>query len=466
MGDLGKKKGFEFPNSILILFIIVVAMGLLTYLLPAGHFGKIVDPVSGVERVDADTFEFSARTPVSPFRFFVAVAEGFIEAGNVIFLIIFAYFWVFSVVGSGAFSAAINNLLGSKAKDSKIIIPISIIIFALAGSTYGEYETVYGLLPIFIAIAIALGYDAIVGICMSFVGVAVGFASATTNPFTIGVAQAIAELPIFSGLAFRWVIWVVFVTATIIFTMRYAARVKADPAKSVVYGLDFSAFDVKNYDTGEKLTTKHKVLLLGMVVTVASIVVGSLKLGWYINEMSGVFLISGIVTQLIARKRLNEIGNSLATAAAEMAAAVIVVGLSRTILVVLRSGNIIDTVIYGLYLPIKSAPTWLVSELMLVACTIVNFFIPSGSGAAAATMPILIPLGDLMSINRQITVLAYQFGDGYSNIIWPTVCAIVCGIAKVPFGKWFSFAIKLFGILFVLQVIVMAVASIINYGPF
>jgi len=451
-----------------MLFILICIVAVLTYILPAGQYGTIVDPVTKVTKVDAASFAFKANTPVTFFRLFVSIAQGFIDGAMIIFLIIFGYFWVFSVVGSGAISAGIHKLLGSKFKNSKLFIPASFIIFALAGSTYGEFETVYGLIPIFVALAIALGYDAIVGLCMSGMAVAVGFASATTNPFTIGIAQSIGELPIFSGLLYRWLVFVVFVVVCIYLVMRYADKVKRDPTKSIVYGEDYSTFNFVNTDAKEEPFTKlHKILLCGMVVTIAVIVYGSLRLNWYINEMSGVFLISGIVSQLIAGKKPNEIGDSLVKACAEMSVAIIIVGLSRTVLVILKSGNIIDTVIYGLYQPMKNAPTWLTGELMLIVQNIINFFIPSGSGQATAIMPIMIPLADLAHVNRQVAVLAYQFGDGYSNLLWPTAaCSIMCGIAKVPLGKWYKFFLPIFGVMFILQSIFVIAATIFGYGPF
>ena len=214
-------------------------------------------------------------------------------------------------------------------------------------------------------------------------------------------------------------------------------------------------------------TTTHKILLIGMILTIAMIVVGTLTLGWWIGEMSAVFLISGIVSQIIARKKAEDIAKCLITACAEMSVAVVVVGLSRTILSILTKGNIIDTVIYALYQPMKNAPTWLVGILMLVSQNIINFFIPSGSGQAAAIMPIMTPLADLAGINRQIAVLAYQFGDGYSNMLWPTAgCAVACGISRIPLGKWYKFFLPLFGLMFVLQAIFIIVAVLINYGPF
>ena len=459
------KRKFKFPSSILMLFFLIVFVMLLTYIIPAGQFNQIVNE-AGIKSVDPESFHFIDRTPVNPFRMFVAIQKGFISGASIIFLIVFGYFWVFSIVGSGAVGAAISKLLRSKAKDSKLFIPIVFLVFAIAGSTYGEFETVYGLIPIFIALCIAMGYDAIVGLSVCFVGVATGFASATTNPFTIGIAQSYADLPIFSGLLFRWIVFFSFCAVAIAYIMRYASRVKKNPKLSVVYDEDFSSFRVDTTDVGE-FTLTHKILLLGMVVTIGVIVYGSLKLGWWIAEMSGVFLISGIVSQIIARKKLEDIGKSLVTACSEMSIAIIVVGLSRTIIEILTAGNIIDTIIWSLFQPMKAAPKWIIGILMLVAQNIINFFIPSGSGQAAAIMPIMVPLSDLTGINRQIAVLAYQFGDGYSNMLWPTSgIVIACGIAKIPMGKWYKFFLKLFGVIFILQCIFIIIAVLTNYGPF
>ena len=358
----------------------------------------------------------------------------------------------------------INKLLNSKARDSKLFIPIVMIVFALAGSTYGEFETVYGLIPIFVALAIALGYDALVGLSMSAMAVAVGFASATTNPFTIGIAQSYADLPIFSGLLYRWIIFVVFVGVSILFVMRYAAKIKKDPTKSLVYGLDFSSFKVDT-ESHTEFTTRHKVLMVGMIVTVATIVVGSLKLGWYINEMAGVFIISGVLSSIIGGKGPEGIINNLTDSIKDMIVAIVVVGLSRTILIIMQEGVIIDSVVHGLSTLLNNLPGWLTAEMMLVVQNILNFFIPSGSGLAAAIMPIMVPLADLTDVNRQIAVLAYQFGDGYSNLIWPTAAAaIMCGIAKIPLGKWYRYFLPLFGIMFILQSFFIIFATVINYS--
>ena len=459
-----KKKKFQFPSSTLMLFSIIVVVTILTYIVPAGQYEYVLDEATGYNVVDGGSFAYVDQSPVNPFKLFVAIQEGFINGAQIIFLILFGYFWVYSVMQTGAFTAMINTLLNGRAKDSKLFVPIVMLVFALAGSTYGEFETVYGLIPIFVALAIALGYDAIVGMCMSGMAVAVGFASATTNPFTIGIAQTFGQLKMFSGLGYRWLIFVVFYLVAVALVMRYALKIKKDPTKSLLYGMDYSAFQVERDET-MKFTGKHKIIMLGMVVTVATIVYGSLELGWYINEMSAVFIISGIISSIIGGKRAEGICADLITSLSEMTVAMVVVGMSRAILVIMQNGVIIDTVIHGMNSMMDGLPAWGTGIAMLIVQNVLNFFIPSGSGQAAAIMPIMIPLADLSDLNRQIAVLAYQFGDGFSNLLWPTAsCTIMCGIAKIPMGKWYRFFLPIFAVFFVLQAAFIVIAVIMNYS--
>ena len=458
-----KKSKFHFPSGQLMLFIIIVLVAVLTYIIPAGKYEYVTDPNSDYTVVDGNSFRFIENSPVNPFQMFVAIQKGFIDGAMVVFLILFGYFWVYSITQTGAFNALIGTQMKSKAKDSKLFIPIIFIIFALAGSTYGEMDTVYGLLPIFIALSIALGYDAMVGLCMTGMAVVIGFASATTNPFTIGIAQAIGGLPIFSGLGFRWIIFFAFTSVGIFIVMRYAKKVKADPTKSTVYGLDFSMFEL-DLEGDIEFTPKRKLIMCGMVATIALIVTGSLQWGWYINEMSAVFIISGIITSLIDRKTPEQIVENMIKALGEMIGPMLVVGLSRAILVIMQEGMIIDSVIYGLSNMMQGLSKYGTAGMMLVAQNIVNFFIPSGSGQATAIMPIMIPLADLTGVSRQIAVLAYQFGDGFSNLLWPSgPIAILCSIAKIPLGRWYKFFIPVFAILFAMQLGFIFIAVAIGF---
>ena len=464
MSELEKKKKFSLPSTPVLLFLIIVVIMILTYIIPAGTYERVFDEASGRNVVDPASFQYVEQSPVNPWKMFVSIPDAFVEVGNIIFLIAFGFFWVYSVMQSGALTSAINKLLGSKAKDSKLFIPICMFIFAIAGSTYGELETVYGLVPIFVALAIALGYDAIVGLCMCFVGVATGFASATTNAFTIGVAQSIAELPIFSGLAYRWIIFIVQYVVMTALVMRYASKIKKDPEKSLVKDCDFSSFELERVENVD-FTAKQKVILISMIFTVATIVYGSLKLGFWINEMSAVFIISALIISIIAGFKPEQVKDNLLTAFKEMAIGMVVVGLARAILIIMQNGVIIDTVVHGLASVTAGLGRMGSAIGMLVAQNIINFFIPSGSGQATAIMPIMVPLGDLAGVTRQVTVLAYQFGDGYSNMLWPTCSvATMCGIGKIPLDRWYKFFIPVYAVCFCVQVILLIIAVAIGYA--
>ncbi|MCR4805064.1 MAG: AbgT family transporter [Clostridia bacterium] len=464
MSELEKKKKFSLPSTPVLLFLIIVVIMILTYIVPAGTYERVFDEASGRNVVDPASFQYVEQSPVNPWKMFVSIPDAFVEVGNIIFLIAFGFFWVYSVMQSGALTSAINKLLGSKAKDSKLFIPICMFIFAIAGSTYGELETVYGLVPIFVALAIALGYDAIVGLCMCFVGVATGFASATTNAFTIGVAQSIAELPIFSGLIYRWIIFFVQYAVMTFMVMRYANKVKKNPEASYVKDCDFSSFELERVENVE-FTAKQKIILVSMIFTVATIVYGSLKLGFWINEMSAVFIISALIISIIAGFKPEQIKDNLLTAFKEMAIGMVVVGLARAILIIMQNGVIIDTVVHGLATVTAGLGRMGSAIGMLVAQNIINFFIPSGSGQATAIMPIMVPLGDLAGVTRQVTVLAYQFGDGYSNMLWPTCSvATMCGIGKIPLDRWYKFFIPVYAVCFCVQVILLIIAVMIGYA--
>lgn len=464
-----QKKDFSFPSATIILFIIILVMTICTWIIPPGNFTRIKNQESGITAVDAASYTMAEKaTPVGPFNMFLSIQKGFVESGNIIFLIFFGYFYVFSITKTGTLHAAIGALLKKLNGRESLLIPIFMTIFALAGSTYGEMDTVYGLIPIFVGVAIAIGYDAMVGLAMSGMAVAVGFASATTNPFTIGIAQSIAELPIFSGLLLRCVVFVIFLGVSIWWTLRYAARIKVDPTQSLVYGIDMGSMEIdRNALHAMDFTAKRKFTLLFLFSTILFIVYSTLKLGWYLNEMAAVFLMSGVIISIIWKFKPDDIGKNLIQSCSEVMIGAITVGLSRAVMVVMREGNILDSIVYCMYQPLQHMPKWLAAEGMLIFQNIMNFFIKSGSGQATAVMPIMVPLADLVGVSRQVAVLAFQFGDGYSNLLWPT-CSIVImvSIARIPMGKWYKFFLPLFGIMFVLQAAFIAIAVAINYGPF
>jgi len=467
MENSKKKKKFKFPHTYTLIFCILVIVAVMTYIVPAGNYDTIIDPETGASTLDPTSFRYVDQTPVGFFDLFLSIQKGMVQGSNIIFLIIFAYYSVYTITKTGSLHGGINVLLKKLNGKEFLAIPIFMVIFAIAGSTYGEWDTIYGLIPIFVGLAIALGYDAIVGLAMSGLAVSMGFASATTNPFTIGIAQSIAELPLFSGLGFRVLIFVVFVGTSIIWTMRYASKIKKNPELSLMKGISVGNLEIDRAELDKtEFTTKRKVTLLIFLATIILIVYTSLELGWYLDEMSALFLLCGLVVSVLWGYGPDEIIKNLLDATCEIISAALVIGISRAVVVVLTEGNILDTIIYSLAKPLSSFPSWLAAEGMLVFQNIMNFFIPSGSGLATTVMPIMSPLADLVGVNRQVAVLAFQFGDGYSNLIYPTGAAVMAGIAKVPLDKWYKFFIPLFGVLAVLQVLFIYIATVMNYGPF
>ena len=311
-----------------------------------------------------------------------------------------------------------------------------------------------------------MGYDAIVGMSVVAMGCGLGFAAAFMNPFTVGVAQRIAELPLFSGLALRVVSWFVFVTMGAIWLMRYSAMIKKDPKKSLMYGIDVGSLALDHNElVTSKFTSRNKMVLITLFIGMAFLVWGVLTRGWYFDELCGLLLITGCACGLVNGWGPSKIAQVFIEAWKDIIFGACVVGISRGVLVVMQQGQIIDTVIYTLAAPLALFPKWVAAEGMLFVQTLINFFIPSGSGQAATTMPIMAPLSDILHIPRQVAVLAFQYGDGFSNILWPTTnLPVMCSLAKVPIEKWWKYFIPFFLILYLVQMVFMFVAVMINYS--
>ncbi len=463
-----KKYNFKIPHTYIIIGIIIVFAMVLTWIVPAGQFDRTEDPDTGRTIVIPDSYHRVEQSPIGPFDLFIAIHQGMVESSDIIFFIFFAYGFVYMQIKTGAFDGAVGALLRKTSGKEKYIIPAFMILFGVCGSTFGMYEETYGLLPAFIGIAIALGYDGLVGGAIVVVGVATGFAAATFNPFTIGVAQGIAQLPLFSGYEFRAIIFVAFMALAIWYVMRYASKVKTNPELSIVKDVKFSVAEGRSRDElmNTSFTTRHKISMLLFIITIILIIFGTIKLGWYIGELAGLFIIMMIITGLVGGFNMDQIAECFVEAVSNVVFGALVVGLARAILVIMENGNIIDTVVYALANSVAGLSTWLAAEGMLIVQNLINFFIPSGSGQAATAMPIMSPLADMLGIKRQIAVLAFQFGDGFSNMFWPTAVATECGLMGLPIEKWYKFVTPLFGLMFLLQVIFIAIAVAIGFGPF
>lgn len=460
-----EKKKFELPHIYVLLSAIIIVCTILTWILPTGEFIRKANE-AGIEVAVPGTYHLIDRSPVGFFDMVQSFYKGMVDAGPVIFFVFISFSSIGLILETGAINGLIASILrNSKDKTQIMIIPIFITLIGVASSTIGVFEEMMPFIPVFAGICVAMGYDAIVGMSIVALGTAIGYSGAVVNPFTVGMAQSIAGLPQLSGAWYRIVCHIVLVIVASIYTIRYAHKVKNDSTKSFVYGdsnkHELTSDELANYKFG----IREKLVLLILATGIGVIVYGSYNYGWYFNETNAIFLLMGISSALVMGWNFTKIAENISKSFTDVAMACMMIGIARGILIVLKDGNIIDTIVYGLSIPLSYLPKVLMGPAMLIFQSLLNFFIPSGSGQAVTSMPIMAPLADLLGISRQVSVLAFQFGDGFSNIIWPTAFApIVCGIAGVKLEKWWKFVLPLFGLIVIAQSLLLMVAIIINYA--
>ncbi|MDR1378664.1 MAG: YfcC family protein [Synergistaceae bacterium] len=460
-----EKKGFKLPHIFVLLTGIIILCSVASWVLPAGEFERATNE-AGRTIVVAGTYHTVASTPVGIFATVRAIYGGMVDAAGVVFFVFIAYASISILISTGAFNGLVSGLLRVfEGKARVAIIPIFILILGIASSTIGLFEEALPFVPIFVGIAIAMGYDAIVGMAIVGLGVGLGYSGAVMNPFTVGIAQSIAELPPMSGAAYRAVCHLSMVVVASLYTIRYALKIQADPTKSLVYGEDFSrlAMDEKTLAT-HPFGIKEKLVLLVFAAGIVSIVYGAKVYGWYFEEICAVFLLMAAAAAVIMGWGPNIFAEKMVAGLSDITMACMMIGLARGILVVLREGHIIDTVVYGMSIPLSNLSSWLAGEAMLIMQTLLNFLIPSGSGQASTSMPIMAPLSDLLGVSRQVAVLAFQFGDGISNILWPTAFApVIAGLAGVRIGTWWRWFVPLFMWILLTQMVLVAVGVWIGW---
>ena len=465
---IAKKKKFSQPHAYFVLFLVICMAMVLTWVIPAGNFERALDEATGRTLVVPGTYAQVEATPVNPIQMITCIFKGFENAAQTVFFTFFAFIDINTIFATGSIAGAVKMLRQKLKNKTHLIIPMFMIFFIILGTTSGTVEATYGMIPAFIGIAISLGYDAMVGLCMVELAVFTGFYCSTMNPFTIGVAQTVSELPMFSGMWYRAIILVVISTVTIWFVMRYAKKVKENPSLSVVADVDFGGMAMSDAEIENAKWTWREMLTIGSFgLAVLGMVIGSIWLGWGTYQYVTLFTCLMIACCIIHGMSPNKICENFVESAKIGLFGCFIIGMSRGVLVVLQEGNIIDSIIYYLSLPLAKLPTWIGAEALMVVQQLINFLIPSGSGQAATTMPIMAPLADIIGITRQTGVLCFQFGDGWSNLLWPT-CSVIafCGIARIPYGKWLKFWWKLGVITFILCAVFIFIANAMRYGPF
>ena len=448
------------PHTFTIVFALIVLAAAMTWVIPAGEFLR--QTVDGREVVVDGSFHRVDSAPQT-WQIFSALFNGFVDKADIIVFILMVggAFWILNNshaidVGVMAFLRSVRRLsrfkLIKKLGVNNIIITLVMLMFSLFGAIFGMSEETIAFVVVFIPLAIQMGYDSIVGVCMCYVAAHVGFAGAMLNPFTIGIAQGIAGLPLFSGLEYRFFCWMVLTIIGIAFVLWYAARVKAKPERSPVYKLDDYWRSRMESTEQARLTVRQTLILVLLLLTIVALVVGVLAFGWYIAEISALFLAMGIVAGIIDRQGADDIAKLFLAGCKDILSAALVVGLASGIIFILKDGKVIDTLLYGLTRSLAQTGEVASLGVMYIFQTLLNVVMPSGSAKAALTMPIMTQFADLINVSRQTTVLAFQFGDGFTNMLTPTsgVLIGVLGMARIPYGTWLRWVWK-----FILALIVI-----------
>lgn len=471
--NLEKKKTIKKPiktiNTYVLLSCIIIIIALLTYIIPAGQFDRVEDVNTGRMLADPDSFHYVESNPASIFNVFKAIPQGMAESAKIIFFIFIISGAVQIVNATGAINSGLLKLTTKFEGREQFLIPIFMIFFSFTGAFLGFCEENIVFIPIAVSVARYLGYDAIVGICISYLSAEIGFFAGMMNPFNVGIAQGIAGLPMFSGIGFRFIIWALFMTVTAIYVMRYAAKVKKNPELSLVADIehdDEKFIDLSKIDV--TFTVGHKLIYLVFLIAIASIMYGAFKLGWYVEDIAAVFLMVGLISGIIGKLTFTQIAEEFVAGAKSIAFGALMVGFAKAIFLLMSNSMILDTIInsaVGILSIIP--PSFTIMGLFLIQWFI-NIPITSSTGLAAIAMPILIPIADMLKINRQVTVVAFQLGDGINGSILPTsgVLLAVCSIAGVPYDRWFKFMWKLTLMFTVMACIVLAIANAIPLGPF
>jgi uncharacterized ion transporter superfamily protein YfcC len=457
------KRRLEMPDTYVILFLVLVATAIATYFVPAGAFER--EQVDGVERVVSGTYESTAQDPVGFMDVFMALQTGMVESAGLIFLVLFAGGMFEVVERSGAITGGIMSAVDKMRGREFLLIAVISILFALGGATGAVANSVIPFVAIGVMLARALKLDAIVAVSITFGATFIGFAAGFLNPYTVGIAHAIAELPLFSGMLFRVIAFILLVGVTIWYTWVYAKRIMHDPSRSLMGILEDEGGMVEMKDA--PFTLRHKLILAWVAAALAFFVFAVIQFQWTTNHMAAFFIIIGLVAGIIAGMNYNKLTLTFLEGCKNLVYGALIIGVARAVLVVMEQANILDTIVNALSVPLGALTPVLAAIGMFIANTVFNFFVPSGSGQAAIIMPIQTPLADMIGVTRQVAVQSFQFGDGFSNSIFPTSGPLMASlaVAGVPWIKWAKWLLPLFLIWSVIAMSVLAIGVWINWGP-
>lgn len=454
----------KLPHPMALIFWILLFTYLLTLLVPSGVFQR--EEVNGRESVVPGTFEMVEAPLLSPLDVFFSIPQGMVSSASIIFIVFIAG-GLFRLLSA---TKALENTVGTLIKKlgterQTLTVWAMTFIFGMLGMVVG-YEGNIALIPLAIFVGLALRGDLIVGLSMAVGGIGFGFAASPVNPYTVGVSQTIADIPLFSGFGLRTVMALVMLSIVAHHTSSYLKKIQASPQSSFAKGLSTQGMRLEKTLEEYCMGRVDFIVIFTFLIGLALILYGVFSLGWYINEISGVFLAIAVICGLLTGMKTNEMVEHLIKGAASVTGGALIIGVARAIQVLLEQGQIGDTIINALAVPVAQLPLMLSSIVMTLVHGAINIFIPSGSGQAMATMPIMIPLSDIIGMTRQTAILAFQIGDGFTNMISPTSGGTLAmlALAGVPYDKWLRYALPLIVKCFIASWLFIIFAVFIGWG--
>ncbi|MBF7073336.1 YfcC family protein [Glaciecola sp. MH2013] len=459
------KKEFNVPHTLVLLLGMMLVAYIATWLVPQGFFDTVTLE-NGREAVVAGTYSLSTtQVHLSPLDFLVAIPRALAAAQDVIFFVFIVGGVLAIARATGAIDALIGSLLKGFGHKPYMLIFMVIFVFALASGAIGTAGEYIPFVLILVGLCKAMRLDAMTAVGMVVTGYGIGYGVSAFSPFTVMVAQKVAGVPLYSGIELRLAIFLPFVLIGFHHVWKYAKMVQADPSRSYVKDVACPLGDNELHDY-PALNIRHKLILLGLVVTVGAAVWGISTKGWYLYELGALFILWGIFTAVVGKLSPDTASNKFIEGVQDLATTAILIGVARGIALIMEDGQILHTLVYGMSEPLSYLGAELAAVGMFAMQTLLNLFIPSGSGQAYVTMPLMAPVGDLIGVNRQIAVLAYQFGDGFSNMIIPTNAVLmgIIGMAGVPYHAWFKFCFPLILKLMFAASIVLVLAVVFDYG--
>lgn len=458
-----KNKFSKIPHAVTLLFLIIVFVAILTHILPAGQFERAL--VEGKNRVIPNSYQTIKNSPVGFFDMFKAIPLGFQKAVQIIFIVLAGGIMFGIIEKTNAIENAVGTLVKKMGNEKKYFIVFLMTFFYGFLGVFVGYEHNIAMVPLAAVLSIAIGGDLVLAAGISVASITIGFGLSPINPYTVGTGHKIAELPLFSGALLRSVLCFFGLLAMALYNIKYLKKITKNPKKSLGKGLNENGIKLSKPISEYTITRQNYWVLMAFVIGLGVILWGVFSKSWYFTELSAVFLIIALVCGIVSRMNPTVFSKTVLDAVAKSAAGAFMVGFATTIKVLMDMGNISDTISHQMAMVLQGLPQYLAAIGMSVSQSVINLFIPSGSGQALATLPVMIPLGEVLGLTRQTTILAFQIGDGVTNLINPTLGGLIAmlSMCRVTLDKWFKFITPVVITILLVSWAVLVVATYTNY---